>query len=392
MLHEFLATNRDEILERARERVGKRSAPAPTERELAEGLPIFLDQLEAALRLFEIDGVSDPDHHAISTSARVHGDVLWRRGFSVAQVVHDYGDLCQVITSLAVEQESAVSTTEFRTLNLCLDDAIAGAVTSYAHQRECSIRDEGTHRLGVLAHEMRNLLNGAMLSFESIKKGAVSSSGATSQLLGRSLMGLRNLVDRSFADVRLDAGMQSIERVPVCEIFEEIEVTATVQALAKEIHFSVKSLDPTIIVEADRQILVAAVANLIQNAFKFTHAEGRVSLTGRVEADRVLIDVEDECGGLPAGRAEELFQPYSQRGTDRSGLGLGLSIAMKAVKACHGELRVKNFPGKGCVFTIDLPKQPPPPTSLRDRVRKPGGGSAPKTGLKGMLPRPARVS
>jgi signal transduction histidine kinase len=392
MLHEFLATNRNEILLRARERVGKRRAPAPTERELAEGLPLFLDQLGAALRLFEVDGVIDPDHDAISTSARRHGDALWRRGFSVGQVVHDYGDICQVLTSLAVEKGSVVSTTEFRTLNLCLDDAIAGAVTSYSQQRECSIRDEGTHRLGVLAHEMRNLLNGAMLTFESIKRGAVSPSGATSQLLGRSLMGLRNLIDRSFADVRLDAGMQCIEHVPVCEIFEELEVTATVQALAKEIHLAVTSIEPTVVVEADRQILVAAVANLIQNAFKFTPPKGRVSLTARVEKDRILIEVEDECGGLPPGKAEELFQPYSQRGSDRTGLGLGLSIALKAVKACNGHIYVRNLPEKGCIFTIDLPKPPPPPTSLRDRVRKPGGGSAPAPGISGTWSRRSRAS
>jgi signal transduction histidine kinase len=358
MLHEFLTANRNEILARARERVGMRSAPVATERELVEGIPVFLDQLGVALRAFEVEGAAS--HDAISRSAELHGDVLWRKGFTVGQVVHDYGDICQVVTSLALERESSVTTSEFKTLNLCLDDAIAGAVTAYSKQRESSIRDEGTYRLGVLAHEMRNLLNGALLSYESIRKGAVSSSGATSQLLGRSLIGLRNLVDRSFADVRLEAGLQHLEPVPVSEVFEEIEVTAAVQAQAKGIVLAVALVEPSVIVEADRQILVAAVANLIQNALKFTHKRGRVSLTARGATDRVLIEVEDECGGLPPGKAEELFQPYSQRSSDRTGLGLGLSIAQKAVKAFHGEIYVRNLPDKGCVFTIDLPKALPP--------------------------------
>ena len=76
-----------------------------------------------------------------------------------------------------------------------------------------------------------------------------------------------------------------------------------------------------------------AVTNLLQNAFKFTRAPGHVWLRTRATADRVFIDIEDECGGLPPGQAAELFRPFEQRSTDRSGLGLGLSISRKAVES-----------------------------------------------------------
>src|SRR6185295_7332106 len=99
-------------------------------------------------------------------------------------------DVCQVITELAIEQGANISGGEFRTLNLCLEDAIANAVTEYARQRERTIADEGTERLGVLAHEQRNLLNTAMLAFESIKSSRVAAGGSTGLLLGRSLLGL----------------------------------------------------------------------------------------------------------------------------------------------------------------------------------------------------------
>jgi C4-dicarboxylate-specific signal transduction histidine kinase len=70
----------------------------------------------------------------------------------------------------------------------------------------------------------------------------------------------------------------------------------------------------------------------------------------------VSIEVEDECGGLPERNAEALFTPFGpRRGKDRTGLGLGLDISRKAVKACGGEIRVRNLPGKGCVFSIELP-------------------------------------
>jgi hypothetical protein len=71
----------------------------------------------------------------------------------------------------------------------------------------------------------------------------------------------------------------------------------------------------------------------------------------------VLIEVADQCGGLPLGDPDELFRPFAQRGSDRSGLGLGLSITRRGVEANDGTLSVRNRPGKGCVFTINLPLQ-----------------------------------
>jgi hypothetical protein len=66
---------------------------------------------------------------------------------------------------------------------------------------------------------------------------------------------------------------------------------------------------------------------------------------------------EDECGGLPPGQAQELFRPFTQRSTDRSGSGLGLSISRKAIHLNGGELRVRNLPGHGGVFSADLPRK-----------------------------------
>lgn len=357
-LRDFIGENRDEILARARFQISTRSVPTPTDAELATGLPLFVEQLsEALFRAYTLQVV---DHAEIKDSAAVHGDVLFEQGLSIEQVVHDYGHVCQAITGLAVERKAAIASEDFQTLNLCLDDAIAGAAAAYGRQRERAITDEGNERLGVLAHEMRNLLNTAFMSFESIKAGVVGPGGSTSAMLERSLMGLLNLIDRSMAEVRLDAGMQNLERVPVWEILTEVQIGASMVARKQGLRFAVASVDHSVIVEADRQILCAAVANLVQNALKFTRRGTTITLRATATTSRVLIDVEDECGGLPPGQAEALLQPFVQQGRDRTGLGLGLSICVKAVKAIGGELHIKNLPGKGCVFTIDLPKQPPP--------------------------------
>jgi len=362
MLRDFVDQNREQILARARLRVSARSAPPATSAELASGLPVFLEQLCASLARAEANQVTD--HSALGESAEAHGRSLYQQGLTAAQVVHDYGDLCQVITGLAVEQRVAVAADEFKTLNLCLDDAIAGAVTAYGAHRERAIAEEGTERLGILVHEMRNVLNTVMLSFASIKRGTVGPGGSTGAMLERSLLGLQTLIDRSLADVRLDAGLHNVEQVPVWEVLEEVAIGAAMAAEARGLKFEMTSIEHSVLVAADRQILAAAIANLVQNALKFTGRSRKVSLRASSKATRVLIAVEDECGGLPPGATTDLLLPFSQRGADRTGLGLGLSICMKAVRAMEGELRIEDLPGRGCIFTVDLPKQPPPPTSI----------------------------
>ena len=111
-------------------------------------------------------------------------------------------------------------------------------------------------------------------------------------------------------------------------------------------------------VRADEQLLHSAVSNLLHNAFKFTRKHGQVSLKSFATGGHVFIEIGDECGGLPEGKAQAFFAPFEQHGANRTGLGLGLSISRRAVEAMGGALRVRDLPGEGCVFTIDLPRQP----------------------------------
>jgi signal transduction histidine kinase len=374
MLDDFLVSHRDAIISRTTARVAVRSSPEPTDVELRNGIPVFLEQLVVALR--EARDTDVIDHEQIASSAGRHGSDLFQMGLTVGQVVHDYGDLCQVVTELAVEKKAPISGEEFRTLNLCLDDAIAGAVTEYSHRRELVIVEQGTERLGVLAHELRNTLGAAMLAFETIKSGRVAIGGSTGSLLERSLLTLHGLIDRSLAEVRLDAGIDHVERIGVADLIDEIQIGASMQARSRDIRFTVTSVAPVVTIDGDRQTIAATIANLLHNAFKFTDKKGSVSLTTRATAHRVSFDIEDACGGLPPGKVEDLFRPFEQRGADRSGVGLGLSICLKAAKANGGEIRVRDIPGKGCVFTLDLPRTAPPPLAVVDG--KKGKPSAPE--------------
>ena len=97
-------------------------------------MPLFLEQLAETLKAEQTttarnsDTEPAPTPTAIGRAAALHGAELLRGGFTIDQVVHHYGDVCQSVTALTVERTVAISTDEFRTLNRCLDNAIADAV------------------------------------------------------------------------------------------------------------------------------------------------------------------------------------------------------------------------------------------------------------------------
>jgi signal transduction histidine kinase len=353
MLHDFIHANRDEIIARCRAKVATRSVPPPTAAEIDHGVPVFLDQLVTALQR----GVGSSAE--IGRSAVLHGHDLLLQGFTVSQVVHDYGDVCQAVTELAVQMNAPISTEDFQTLNCCLDDAIAGAVTQYGRERNQFTVDgeaaRGSQRLGFLAHELRNLINTAILAFDVLKTGNVGVSGSTGAVLHRSLMGLRTLIGRSLAEVRLTQGVQNLEQFVVAEFITELTPAATMEAQARGITFRVMPVETGVAVEADRQVLAAVVGNLLQNAFKFTRPRTTVTLSVGASTERVLIEIQDECGGLPAG-VTDMFRPFEQRSADRTGLGLGLAFSRWGAEANNGRIYTRNLPDRGCVFTIDLPR------------------------------------
>ena len=353
MLAGLVTKNREEILRRCRAKVELRSIPAPPPAELEFGVPRFLDQLIDALGHHKSSGLD------IVTSAARHGRDLHVQGFTVSQVVHDYGDVCQSITDLALELEAPISVEDFRILNRCLDDAIASAVTEYGRGDQAvaaaeSIRD--VERLGFLAHEIRNLVGTASMAFEVLKTGNVGIGGSTGGVLDRTLSALRILINGSVDDVRLRHGTRIRSHFGLDEFIAELAAAASLEASVRDLSFRVEGGDADARILADRAVLAAVVANLLQNAFKFTRAGSCVTLRGSATADRVLIAVEDECAGLPDGKIDDLFRPFEQRSADRTGLGLGLAMCRWGAEINGGQISARNRPGSGCVFTLDLPR------------------------------------
>jgi hypothetical protein len=160
----FVSEHRTELISRCRPKVATRSSPPTPYDAIDYGVPLFLVQLSK-----ELTGDGTPETAEISATARARGRQLLNRGFTVDQVVRDYGDVCQSVTELAVETDTTISAQDFRTLNQCLDDAIAGAVTAFAEVQDIARDGELT--------ELWSLVNSASAAFEAMQSGRVGVDG-----------------------------------------------------------------------------------------------------------------------------------------------------------------------------------------------------------------------
>lgn len=374
MMYDFLANNAEELIGRCADKVAERPHRHATEQQLRNGIPMFLGQLTRTLQAESNDDVKaglvisgapggDSEAHSeMGVSAAAHGMALLALGYTVDQVVHDYGDLCQAITDLAVERDAPFSVDEFRTLNRCLDNAIANAVTEFSARRDVSIAEQtsvdANARLGFLMHELRNSLGVAMMAVSALETGLLPISGATGAVLKRSHMAMTKLIASSLDDVRaIGAGLATGDVFSLSEFIAEAQASAQLNADLRGSTLVVTSVDALLGLCGDRDLLLASLANLLHNAFKFTHAGTQVTLSAIAAGERILITVRDHCGGLKGGDIDKMFSPFAQRGADRSGLGLGLCIARRSIEQDGGYLTVENFPGVGCAFTIDLPRR-----------------------------------
>jgi hypothetical protein len=143
MLHEFLNANRADLIKRCQAKVARRPGPRPTWDDQKFGIPSFLAQVIEMLSLDQHSSPFDVSQEPaskkdlsekVASAARSHAQELRKRGLSVDQVVHDYGDLCQAVTELAFERNAGIAVSEFHTLNRLLDNAIAAAVTEYCSE------------------------------------------------------------------------------------------------------------------------------------------------------------------------------------------------------------------------------------------------------------------
>ncbi len=349
-LHEFMATNRDDLLAASVAEL-RSVSPQYTDEEVTRHLGLLLDEVIRALQQAAGIPVRSPlpDTSPVAAS---YGANRQRRGFAITNIARDLGAISKALGEVGMRRGASFTAADYRIFDECFDSAMAAAIEQYWVRARGQQEKEHAEYVGFLAHELRNALATARMALGSMQRQEGAMRHKAQTILERSLGRLADLVDQTLIAVRLESATTAPPREPVgvqallCELRDgavpERDIDLRVQ------------VDGSPEVTADEHLLVSALGNLLQNAIKFTRSGGHVVLRARKEGDAVIIEIEDECGGLPEGAAEDLFQPFVQRGRDRRGIGLGLTITRDAVTAMGGQVSVRNLPGKGCVFSVTL--------------------------------------
>jgi hypothetical protein len=316
--------------------------------ELVDHIPGFIDEI---IRALYPDAVPLPP---MSAHAEEHGEQRLRLGFDVAEVVREYGALHECILQLAGKEGLDVSLRDQELVVKYLNSGIADAVSQYVKQRDLETQRQTSEHLGFIAHELRNPLSAAQYAVRRLHDEGKEESRVL-EILERNLRRTSEMIDSVLTHASLKMGIEPrLAPVALAGFLREMEVDAGTEARAKRI-LIVVSVPEDLAIQADARLLRSAVYNLVLNALKFSHEGSTVTLTAARQDGRVTIAVTDGCGGLPPGKAAELFTPLVQRGENRSGFGLGLAIALQAAEAHNGTIKVRDLPGVGCTFIVDLP-------------------------------------
>jgi len=355
-LHEFLSEHREQLLELCTSKLRDR-APDKSSSELLGELPAFLDEVISAISR---ENSRSPEDPAVALGAGPAAELGRQRkeiGFDVALTVLSFGVVSDAVGELGKAAQLSFEARDYRIFNQCIDDAMATALTEY-WKVDGGPANEATVQLAFLAHELRNSLSSVQMAWNFLVSGHAGVQGRTAKVLERNLQRALDLTRGTLLGAQLTAGAPlALAPVNIGLVLSNIHAETVPE---RNISISVRA-EPGLEIEADEKIVVSSIENLLQNAIKFTHDGGAIEVRASRQDGDVVIEVEDECGGLPAGDPERLFELFV-RSSDPRSTGLGLAIARKAARAHGGDVTARDLPGRGCVFSIRLPAQPPTST------------------------------
>jgi signal transduction histidine kinase len=355
-LYEVLAARRDEVIQRWKGQVRGTHVPeGMPPLELTNHIPEFVDEIVSVLRMDSGLSSRGPAPEESATAAG-HGAQRLRLGFSLDSVVREYGTLRDAIVDTVRDSGAEITFRELQVLFDAIVTGIAHAVSEYTHQRDAELLRQANEHFAFIAHELRNPLSSATMSFQLLEsKGQLPAESRSVGALRRGLQRTSELIDQTLQIARVASGIE-LRRQPTTlrSLFEDAELLAISEAESRGVEIQLV-IDSDERVSLDTRLVRSALGNLLRNAVKYTSSGSVVVLRGNVANGRAVIEVEDRCGGLAPGKVEEAFAPFVRLDNRQSGFGLGLAIAKQAVDAHGGSIRVQNLPGRGCIFVLELP-------------------------------------
>lgn len=230
--------------------------------------------------------------------------------------------------------------------------------------------EELAHRddfLGMVSHDLRNLLCGLLMESSKLAYAASDSDEgrrvvAAMQRFERYAARMNGLIGDLVDVVSIDAGKLSVRPVrrDAAPLLAEAAETFKPAAAEKGVVLHNETDGGALPADFDAGRILQVLTNLITNGIKFTPRGGRIVLRGERVGAALRVSVTDTGTGIPAAHTETVFQRFWQAGADdRRGLGLGLYISKCIVDAHHGRIWVESTPGAGSAFFFTLPDARP---------------------------------
>ena len=354
-LSHLLADRRGEILERWTQRIRWEHSDKDLSRgELWDHLPLFFAQVLAAL------GAEEDVQELVTASgggsaSAAHGTQRLRVGFDLAEVIREYEILTECILEEVESVGATISIGQLRRVLQLVNAGRTEAVTAYAERRDADITRAHTQHVSFVAHELRGPLMTALMAVKELRQHVRPEGEWAIGMLTRSLTTLRDLVNKVLTAERLAGGVAlSREQLDLHALLDQVVTENRLSAEQRKIELNI-SAPATLPFSGDPRLLRSAIDNVLGNAIKFSHEGSVVTIRAARHEQKLVVEIEDACGGLPKGEVSELFEPFVQRDEDRTGFGLGLAIVKQAIEAHGGRVAVRNVANKGCVFVLELP-------------------------------------
>ncbi|MFO0696213.1 MAG: ATP-binding protein [Polyangiales bacterium] len=212
-----------------------------------------------------------------------------------------------------------------------------------------------------VAHEFKSPLTSIRGAAELLAEGAADDPEARIRFLGNIALDverLDRLVSRLLELGRIEASSQDPTPVDVVALAERVAERSE----SPDVRVRVERETPALLVLAREADLETALANLVENAVKFSPEGGEVVLRVSADAQRARLSVEDRGPGIPEENLPRLFERFFTTDAERNGTGLGLAIVRAVARAHGGDVEVRSAPGEGATFTLLLPR----PRAARD--------------------------
>jgi PAS domain S-box-containing protein len=332
----------------------RRDAPLGPWHVIGNGQPDWAEHITDG----QLEGVAqDAEHLALLRSLNLRSYIrvpLQARGVTIGVMTFVYADSGRRYDAEDVE------------LAMDLARRAAVAVDNARLYRQLQLADQRKDEfLAMLAHELRNPLAPISTAAELLRRSAGGDPRVleTSGIITRQVAHMTELVDDLLDVSRVTRGLVELEK-------QRVDLESIAAAAIEQVHALVESrghaldvrIDPVpLIVEGDRARLIQVLANLLNNAVKYTPPGGAIDLAVEAIGDRIRITVRDTGIGIDRALLPHVFDLFTQaqRTPDRSqgGLGIGLALVRSIVRLHGGDVHADSAgPDRGSVFTVTLPR------------------------------------